>query len=407
MTDSESSISAAPVAFGAESPAGAASKKFAFKCPLNINPDPEFVVLDPDGDLYLVVGEPRCILHIRYKESGSNNKSPQANRTANHTHQNPVTFLVCSKALSRASPVWKRLLYGGLPESKPADGTKWKVFLPKDRPEPMATILNIIHSQFRDIPSGNKVTLGVFYQIVLVAEKYDVMHVLQPWCDRWVIATGLLTTNPDRFSMEDFNQALHISWAIEKTKNCAQMVMLLVKNSRVDANGRLVNTRPGSKSERYVLDESIVKIPNINDLIREARTYTIKPLFQLLREFQQNPLLVSTILLGECTDEKCITETVGSLVISIINNGLWPVPDLSDYRDSLESLETKISSHSKHRRCEADLKQRLTELLDVDGARRNLADSLKCEKSGRMKMSSSINEGDKGGIKKNIFESKG
>ncbi|KAI1637792.1 hypothetical protein F4809DRAFT_660879 [Biscogniauxia mediterranea] len=385
MTDSESSISVAPVAFGAESPEGAASKKFTFKCPLNINPDPKLVVLDPDGDLYFVVGEPRCILLIRYKESGSNNKSPQANRTANHTHQNPVTFLVCSKALSRASPVWKRLLYGGLPESKPADETKWKVFLPKDRPEPMATILNIIHSQFRDIPSGNKVTLDVFYQIVLVAEKYDVMHVLQPWCDHWAKATGLLTTKPDRFSMEDFNQALHISWAIRRTRTCAQMVMLLVKNSRVDVNGRLVNTRPG------------IKIPNINDLIREARTHMIKPLFQLLREFQQNPLLVSTKLRGECTDEKCITETVGSLVISMIKSGLWPVPDLSDYRGSLKSLESKISSHSKHRRCEDNLKQRLTELIDVDGASRKLADSLQCEKSRRIQMSSSSNEGDKEG----------
>ncbi|KAI0600983.1 hypothetical protein F4775DRAFT_475238 [Biscogniauxia sp. FL1348] len=394
MAGSNSSTSAVPF-FGAESSAPrAALKEFTFKCPQNTDPEPELVILDPDGDLHLIVGETKCILDTTSKQSKSRKNTPQSNRTTNHTHQNSITFLVCSKTLSRVSRVWKRLLYGGFRESKPANGAQWKVHLPEDSPEPMTTILNIIHSQFKDIPSDDEITLGVFYRIVIVAEKYDVIHVIQPWCDRWVAATGLLTMDPDEFSEKDVNRGMQISWAIGMTEIYTTMVLLVAENSRVDANGRLAYTLPWGKFEIYALDESIVKIPGIDDLITETRMCMIKSLLQWLREFQENPPLGTKKLRCGCKDRQCINETIGSLVTSMVNNGLWPVPDPSDFRDSPKSLEIKMSSQPKHRRCEASLKHGLAQALDVVGAGRIVANSLKDEKARRMKISSSINHRD-------------
>ena len=75
------------------------------------------VVMDPDGDLILLVG---C-----------ETQSPEQE------------VLVCSRSMRRASPVWKKMLYGNFKEAKPAQG-QWTVSLPDDEPEPMLTILHAV-----------------------------------------------------------------------------------------------------------------------------------------------------------------------------------------------------------------------------------------------------------------------
>ncbi|OIW30032.1 hypothetical protein CONLIGDRAFT_632143 [Coniochaeta ligniaria NRRL 30616] len=53
---------------------------------------PDLIIFEEDGDLRLEVGPER------------------------------MPMIVCPKALARASPVFKRILFGGFAESKPADG---------------------------------------------------------------------------------------------------------------------------------------------------------------------------------------------------------------------------------------------------------------------------------------------
>ncbi|KAJ3961874.1 hypothetical protein N0V92_001438 [Colletotrichum tropicale] len=62
-------------------------------------------------------------------------------------------FVVCSRTLSRWSPVFRTMLFGGFAESKPADAA-WSVSLPEDLPSAMFLVLSIIHGCFEHVPTS-------------------------------------------------------------------------------------------------------------------------------------------------------------------------------------------------------------------------------------------------------------
>ncbi|KDN59970.1 hypothetical protein CSUB01_10311 [Colletotrichum sublineola] len=117
----------------------------------------EIITFDPDGDLYLHVG----------------------------TDVEPLTktYLVCSKALSRASRVFKKMLYGCFAESRPSDGKyAWTVDLPEDRQEALELMLHIIHVNFDLVPEHLQITQ--LYEFLITADKYDTFAIAKPWAHR-------------------------------------------------------------------------------------------------------------------------------------------------------------------------------------------------------------------------------
>lgn len=115
------------------------------------------ITFDDEGDLRLVVGEGKA----------------------------PRLFVVCSRALARASKPFKAMLYGGFVESKPRKlDAEWTVELPEDNPGAFATILQILHGRFQFVPST--VTAWELYQITILTDKYDMTEILQPWAATWI-----------------------------------------------------------------------------------------------------------------------------------------------------------------------------------------------------------------------------
>ncbi|KAI5919554.1 hypothetical protein F4810DRAFT_494922 [Camillea tinctor] len=397
MANGEIPTLPAPPTVGAVSSINAANGEFTFKCPLNTDPEPKLEVLDPDGDLYLVVGETKCIFNTTPEESESEDEIteiPQSNGNTDnntHTHQNAVTFLVCSKSLSRASPVWKCLLYGGFRESRPMHGTQWKVRLPEDKLDPMTTILKIIHGQFINT-SVDKIDISNFYRIIVLAEKYDVIHVLQPWTNVWLEDIGLATRTLGLLSAHEFSRALYILWVLGCTDLYEQMVMFLVLESSVDATDRL--SVRGFIAE-YILNESMVKIPNIIGLTKRIRMHMLEPALKFLREFQENPILGSEKLRGNCKSERCINEIIGSLATCMVQNGFWPVPEASDNEYKLISLKETLWVDSHHSACMNCFNNRLEDIFDCAGAERMITDHMEEEKSRRRKMAASIDHREK------------
>ncbi|KAB5545489.1 hypothetical protein GE09DRAFT_1060951 [Coniochaeta sp. 2T2.1] len=86
-----------------------------------------------------------------------------------------ATYVVCSRTLSRASPVFKAMLYGSFAEAKPADPKKtWIVKLPEDDPPALATLLNIMYGAFGKVP--NNPTELELYGITLLTEVRPTTH---------------------------------------------------------------------------------------------------------------------------------------------------------------------------------------------------------------------------------------
>ncbi|CAJ2504018.1 Uu.00g114120.m01.CDS01 [Anthostomella pinea] len=87
-----------------------------------------------------------------------------------------VSFIACSKAMSRASPVFKAMLYGDFAESKKKaarapEKTEWVVRLPKDEPEAFKTLLNIIHGRVHEVKlndADENRQLGRLYDITVL-----------------------------------------------------------------------------------------------------------------------------------------------------------------------------------------------------------------------------------------------
>lgn len=115
--------------------------------------------IDPDGDLYLRVGQ---------KHAGDTRD-----------------FKVCSATMRRSSPVWKSMLFGPWTEAKPAQGD-WIVELPEDSAEILNILLSIILGRFEVVPKD--ISLGLLYDILIVTDKYDMISVVRPWADNWVRA---------------------------------------------------------------------------------------------------------------------------------------------------------------------------------------------------------------------------
>ncbi|KAI1497937.1 hypothetical protein F5X99DRAFT_432397 [Biscogniauxia marginata] len=305
--------------------------------------------------LYLTVGQDKCTL-----TSGdgldTSCTSAQSDQAPTHGHENAGTFLVCSKALARASRAWKRLLYGGFLESKPADGTQWKVHLPGDKPEPIATILNIIHYRFEHVPDKSSITLQSLYEITVVADKYDLTHMLRPWCDGWVtalaLALALARKDLGKLSYDHVEQCFWISWVLGQDSLFRSTALHIAKTSEMDSEDRLI--APSTATELQKARFSRVLEPNTNGLIKKTRSFMLRWLLQSLREFYEHPPLAVKSWMAGCTDTACINSVVGSLVTSLVEHGLWPIPDPSTYRgspDKLETLISKLTIHTPHKIC--------------------------------------------------------
>jgi len=169
---------------------------------------PRRVDIDRDGDLTLVVG-------------------PEHRK-----------FLVCSRALSRASPVFKQMLYGNpqWQESRPKDPSQlpWVVKLPDDNHDATKTLLEIIHSRFVYV-SSTCGKIEELYEILVVADKYDMTKLLRPWVQGWVTSLPPLQDNQAIWpalgvAMELGAEEIvrHFLWRIIEETKCDQQGSILV-----------------------------------------------------------------------------------------------------------------------------------------------------------------------------------
>ncbi|KAK3400227.1 hypothetical protein B0T20DRAFT_478071 [Sordaria brevicollis] len=166
--------------------------------------------VDPEGDLVLVA----------FAQS-------DPNRT-------PVRLRVCSQALRRASPVWKKMLYDDFTwkESKPADGRKWEVELPKDDIHPLKMLLSIIHGMPQRL---EQCSIEEVHQILILTHKYDMVKVIKPWSDKWL----------DKISKHSFNlksvvRALFIAYELGSEKIFAEKLEYIAMHTEIDSQDRLV-----------------------------------------------------------------------------------------------------------------------------------------------------------------------
>lgn len=176
----------------------------------SIGPDLSPITFDPDGDLSLTVGPE------------DKNQEMQ----------------VDSRALRRASPVFRAMLRGNFLDGQLVDGER-RLRLPDDNVEGFTVLMDMIHIQSARTPLLPDIPL--LYEIVRLADKYDMIQVLRP------VATNWLTEHQNRSEQVWFNDCIRLLFIAQELGAPSlfqELIAYLAQEAYVDADGRLADCHP-------------------------------------------------------------------------------------------------------------------------------------------------------------------
>ncbi|KAI0969669.1 hypothetical protein F4678DRAFT_480846 [Xylaria arbuscula] len=231
------------------------------------------------------------------------------------------SFTVCSKALARASPFWDKLLYGVFREGKRRstqdDNSEWTIDLPEDDPEAMEVLLNIIHGRFDAVPKYHKNSaIPDIYEISVITDKYHMTHMIRPWARKWArSALYSIKFNPKEWQWTNVHKRLWISWELGDRAAFEKNAKRLLWES----------------SDQFDLrDDSILKPPEIYEIIERTRLETLKALLDPFREIIQGLTLNPTTT---CKEKATLTFRRGLI---------WPIPEPEEVSDSLTAVKRTL-----------------------------------------------------------------
>lgn len=160
------------------------------------SPERNFV-MDPDGDTIITLKNPGAPFAI--------NPSPAAVDTAqgdlsSETDESTApTFLVSSRHLILASPVFKKMLAGSSwSEAKKVDG-QFKVDASEWDTQALSIVLNLVHGRHRRTPKT--VTLESLANIAAIVDYYEFHEAVEATCSSWVSTLRVsepIPTTPER-----------------------------------------------------------------------------------------------------------------------------------------------------------------------------------------------------------------
>lgn len=121
-----------------------------------------------------------------------------------------VTFLVSSRHLVLASPVFKAMLEGGWSEGNKKDG-RFRIRAEDWDVEALTVVMNVLHSHYRQVPK--RVTLKMLAKIGMIVDYYKLHEAFQPMARLWM--EPLKNSMPDSSFGADATLWLSVSWVFE------------------------------------------------------------------------------------------------------------------------------------------------------------------------------------------------
>ncbi|TPX18621.1 uncharacterized protein E0L32_002478 [Thyridium curvatum] len=94
-----------------------------------------------------------------------------------------AAFKVCSRALCRASSVFRGMLMGNFREAARQHQDDWAVELPEEDPASFGLLMMIVHGRYDAVP--DTLRLQDLYKITILTDKYDMTSSLRPWARKW------------------------------------------------------------------------------------------------------------------------------------------------------------------------------------------------------------------------------
>ncbi|KAI1320579.1 hypothetical protein F5Y16DRAFT_389728 [Xylariaceae sp. FL0255] len=314
-----------------------------------VPPEPSLYVIDPDGDLHLKVGTGKC--YADESQLPKESLSLDCDSEHGHHHAFPIIFLVCSKALSRASPVWKTLLYGKFVESKPSDPlAKWTVELPADDTMAMFTILNIVHGRFECLyPSspdfGVKRVVDLF-NLAVLTDKYDLSRLLRPWISTWMqLPRDSFTKPPTPFSRVDNGHLLWIAWEMGDEGLFEKTARSVIVNHTISKKPGMFGYIPTPFGDVFAFRPEPLELRDYMESTRLERIAALlQPYHDLLQGLTSVPYAKCYCDSGDEDTSDCHSSILGNLIRSLAEAGLWPLPEPANVEKSVVQFTNDLKN---------------------------------------------------------------
>lgn len=140
------------------------------------------------------------------------------------------TFLVSSKVMQLASPVWTTLFD---PQGRFLEANAKEVSLPDDDPDALSILLHIVHLKF-DLVTGPH-DFKKLLNLVVLCDKYDTVKLVRPWLCSWV------ETTPAKYCRPGNEEWLFIAWTFGLGTVYETLSRHLIYTAFIDASNRLIN----------------------------------------------------------------------------------------------------------------------------------------------------------------------
>ncbi|KAF2962675.1 hypothetical protein GQX73_g10898 [Xylaria multiplex] len=240
------------------------------------------------------------------------------------------SFLVCSNCLARVSPVFDRMLFGTMKESKlnwrESEKKEWVVDLPEDDPDTFELFLRLCHADWNKVPRALQV--DKLYDLTKLTHYYDMTQLLVPWMHGWMLSVRDTSPEPDITMVP---QLLFVSWELGNVNmvvHCAQRILMESPGSMLD---------PDSSVHELQLP------PGIIERITTIRTETIQSLLGIVREMVDRLIIVDegprwcrhASFMGP---HRCESMILGSLTFCLARARLWPLPENDEVEMSILQL---------------------------------------------------------------------
>ena len=284
---------------------------------------------------------------------GDGHQERAAGRRKNELAKRPrgvYRFRVCSRAMRRASPVWKAMLFGPWLERKPANGAEWVVALPDDQPMATAVLLAIAHGRIDLVPlwSGehtHHASFEAISSILSAADKYDLIPLFWPFVHDW-----LLHTRPPHYTCIEDDPlgplyGMNIAWQLGDKRVVAgtiQRFIFELPEDRLEA--LLAAAEDGPRIGMSLSIQDLFRI------IKGFRQDMIQSALDSFHEFMDDLRSDSEMMddLSKDTNMLCEGEIFGAVKMHSVERGMVPY-----FKNSLVILELRKRHARERRRCNA------------------------------------------------------
>ncbi|KAK0644174.1 hypothetical protein B0T16DRAFT_392570 [Cercophora newfieldiana] len=251
-----------------------------------------------------------------------------------------MIYKVYSPLIAAASPVWRKMIYGGGCPRPPSGNWMTEMTAPEDDAYGLDVVFSIIHYKFHEMPE--RPDIDQLYAIARVAETYGCPHVLVPFMEKWI--TGLEWHITAKKNNDD-DKTLYLTWVFGVGRWFARVVSRVAIKATIDVDGTLLDAR-GQPWKAQGLPKGIL------DVIAHARLKALKTIIDSingpLEALMGSPWDIFEFCRSkdapDHTKEQCQLQQLGSLLKGLKTSGLTPLPEAEEYKGSAQNLAAKVKA---------------------------------------------------------------